>query len=155
MSAPNGPYDMDEATARLVVALELEEAQSLRHNPHGTADLAAAQQLHLDQLAEFRFLHAIQAMTVAEIAASETPESIICTSCEDRVATETAWQAPCEHWYCADCIEQLYRAAMVDESLYPPRCCVVLPWREVREQLPFVLAIRFIRKMAEFDTPHN
>jgi hypothetical protein len=42
---------------------------------------------------------------------------------------------------------------MNDEKLYPPRCCVVLPWEEVKALLPHDLATSFEQRKAELDTP--
>lgn len=32
-------------------------------------------------------------------------------------------EAPCSHIYCHKCVVDLFKSAMVDESLFPPRCC--------------------------------
>jgi hypothetical protein len=40
---------------------------------------------------------------------------------------------------------------MGDESLYPPKCCVTLPWDEAKKQLPRQLAHQFGQKCEEFE----
>ncbi|RYC63074.1 hypothetical protein CHU98_g3131 [Xylaria longipes] len=32
-------------------------------------------------------------------------------------------RAPCRHEYCRECLSDLFKTAMVDESYFPPRCC--------------------------------
>lgn len=46
-----------------------------------------------------------------------------CTACQqDKKFTEIA-RVPCRHEYCRDCLQDLFRSSMTDESLFPPRCC--------------------------------
>ncbi|KAF8228130.1 hypothetical protein L208DRAFT_1404410 [Tricholoma matsutake] len=51
-------------------------------------------------------------------------ESIRCVVCEDPMSdSEACLQAPCNHYYCGDCIANLVNACTSDELLYPPKCC--------------------------------
>jgi hypothetical protein len=48
---------------------------------------------------------------------------INCTSCmEDILPTDVA-RLPCGHDYCGPCILQLFNTSLVDQTLFPPRCC--------------------------------
>jgi hypothetical protein len=147
---------MDDATLRLVVALELEEARSCKDDSHGTSDSAMARRLAIDQLLSCRAINQIEELTDVELARIALPSpsaADICTACEDDLEATKAWKAPCKHWYCFDCLAILLRLSMEDESIYPPRCCDVLPWQEIKWLLPKDLAISFEQKAAEFDTP--
>lgn len=147
---------MDDATLRLVIALELEEARSCKDNSNGTSDSAKAHRLAIDQLLSCRAINQIEELTDAELARTTLPSPTAadtCTCCEDNLEATKAWQAPCKHWYCIDCLGILLRASMDDESIYFPRCCVVLPWQEIKWLLPKDPAISFEKKKAEFDTP--
>lgn len=67
-----------------------------------------------------------------------------CVSCADRFPIESIWQAPCQHRYCADCLEDLFRLAITDETLYPPRCCKqVMPFADVKLEIPATFAAEF------------
>jgi hypothetical protein len=115
-----------------------------------------ARRLAIDQLLSCRAINQIEEMTDADLARIALPSpsaTDTCTACEDDLEATKAWQAPCEHWYCFDCLGILLRVSMEDESVYPPRCCDVLPWQEIKWLLPKDLAISFGRKGAEFDTP--
>jgi hypothetical protein len=128
----------------------LEEAQAPHDHSHDSSELASARHINPSQLEEFRDQHQIEETTSAEIA---TITASTCLSCEEPVAAETAYRAPCEHWYCRSCLEQLFRTALVHEALYPPRCCVALPWDEMRRQLPMHLCLDSNRRRAELDVP--
>ncbi|KAL1614980.1 hypothetical protein SLS54_009321 [Diplodia seriata] len=47
-----------------------------------------------------------------------------CEACrDDRKFFDVATVPHCRHDYCRDCLDQLFRLSMTDESLFPPRCC--------------------------------
>lgn len=60
------------------------------------------------------------APTVVPATASEQRQ---CVSCMTDVPFFETVQCPCSHEYCLGCIADLFKAAMHDESLFPPRCC--------------------------------
>jgi len=60
----------------------------------------------------------------------------------------------CGHEYCGDCISALFRAAMTDETLYPPQCCKVrIPIESCLRFLSDQLLAQFAAKRTELDTP--
>lgn len=76
-----------------------------------------------------------------------------CVACQD--IRETV-KLPCEHSYCGECICRLFSDAMVDETLFPPRCCRQhIPVSLVRHLLGFNLAAEFEQKAIEFGTPNR
>ncbi|KAK4549467.1 hypothetical protein LTR36_006464 [Oleoguttula mirabilis] len=75
-----------------------------------------------------------------------------CAACNDRKPVSEVWQVPCDHFYCLECIETLYCAAIADESLYPPRCCqTAMPYEDIRWLLPEALRAEFEAKKEELD----
>ena len=46
-----------------------------------------------------------------------------CCACQDSFHIIDLIQAPCNHDYCGECIRTLFQNSLVDESLFPPRCC--------------------------------
>ncbi|KAM0707759.1 hypothetical protein Q7P35_004408 [Cladosporium inversicolor] len=149
---------MDNATLSLIIAVELEEAQSLKDDSSGTSDCAMVRRFAIDQLLSCRTLNRIEEMTDAELTRIMLPPPTAadaCTCCIDQLEATKAWQAPCKHWYCSDCLETLIRACMNGETLYPPRCCEVMPWREIKGLLPKELAASFEKEKIELDTPAN
>jgi hypothetical protein len=79
-----------------------------------------------------------------------------CEACrEDKRFFEVA-RAPCQHEYCGGCLDELFRASMNDESLFPPRCCKQpIPFDAVRIFLTSSLAIEFRGKKLELETPNR
>ncbi|KAF2160156.1 hypothetical protein M409DRAFT_29451 [Zasmidium cellare ATCC 36951] len=52
----------------------------------------------------------------------------LCLICSDRRPLAELYDCSCPpdptpHRWCSNCLEQLHRAALTDETLYPPRCC--------------------------------
>ena len=76
-----------------------------------------------------------------------------CASCGDyRRAFET-FRAPCRHYYCQECLTQLFELSTTDETLFPPRCCrQEIPSTSVRLYLSGELVQRFQKKVIEFQT---
>ncbi|KAK2766524.1 ibr finger domain protein [Colletotrichum kahawae] len=59
----------------------------------------------------------------------------------------------CGHLYCATCLQKLFQLSLVDESLFPPRCCrQPIPPDQVQHVIPKQLMQEFIAKEIEFST---
>lgn len=79
-----------------------------------------------------------------------------CEACGDRRHFAELAQAPCRHEYCKHCLTRLFRDSMVDESLFPPRCCKQpIPLDKNRLFLDADLAHQFREKALEFSTPNR
>jgi hypothetical protein len=46
-----------------------------------------------------------------------------CVVCREYVRFFETARVPCGHEYCRDCLQRLFRASMIDDTLFPPRCC--------------------------------
>jgi len=46
-----------------------------------------------------------------------------CISCQDMVVLPYLFRTVCDHDYCGTCLLRLFNYSLVDESLFPPRCC--------------------------------
>lgn len=76
-----------------------------------------------------------------------------CVACTDEFRPENIIKAACQHRYCRDCLENLFRSSMKDETLYPPRCCKKpIPVENASEILPRELSREFINRREEFET---
>lgn len=67
--------------------------------------------------------------------------STSCVICGDDETASPLYPAPCgRHYVCSDDLEDFFRNAIKDESLYPPQCCAA-PFllEEFGEHLPFEL----------------
>lgn len=53
---------------------------------------------------------------------SEKPAVVECTACFSTTPHTKAFTCSCSHSYCSECLENLFNAAMGDETLFPPRC---------------------------------
>lgn len=72
--------------------------------------------------------------------------------CRDRIIGPSV-RAACGHFYDRDCLQELFQAATVDESLFPPRCCqkeFILA--DVRRLLGDDILSAFEKKAVEFST---
>ncbi len=83
-------------------------------------------------------------------------ETAECISCgEDHPVTDVVG-CLCSHNYCRQCLARLFQASMVDESLFPPRCCSQpIPLEESRNHLSAELVGQFMAKKLEFETPNR
>ena len=76
-----------------------------------------------------------------------------CVACTEQIDSINIVEAPCSHNYCRDCLGHLFRSAMKDETLYPPRCCKQpIPAGEASKVLPKDLASEFVNRREEFET---
>lgn len=79
-----------------------------------------------------------------------------CVSCGDEFQSFHLASVPCGHEYCKTCLHELFRLAMGDESLFPPRCCRQhITLGAVRMWLDKDLVEAFDMKKIEFDTPNR
>lgn len=46
-----------------------------------------------------------------------------CLACMDAFRDSKLIRCPCSHDYCVDCLNDLFEKSLIDESLFPPRCC--------------------------------
>ncbi|OAA37868.1 Protein kinase-like domain protein [Metarhizium rileyi] len=78
-----------------------------------------------------------------------------CTSC-GRQESESLTESPCGHGYCEQCLLALLDMAMVNESLFPPRCCKVdIPLDLMSSFLTEEKIQKFQEKTLEFGTPNR
>ncbi|KAI1361237.1 hypothetical protein F5Y08DRAFT_315166 [Xylaria arbuscula] len=79
-----------------------------------------------------------------------------CEACGEQKHFATLSRAPCQHEYCRECLSQLFRNAIVDESLFPPRCCKQpIPLDKSQLFLDSNVVVQFRRKAVEFSTPNR
>ncbi|OJT12598.1 Protein ariadne-2 [Trametes pubescens] len=96
---------------------------------------------------------AASSSSASKSTAKARPES--CVICRDPIEGP-AIRAPCGDFYDVGCLVDLFRAAVVDESLFPPACCRQ-PFKlvEVRIYLDRDLQKQFDRKTLEFGTKNR
>ena len=155
--------ELDDETLNVIIALQLDDAACVeRENNDGDlkpSDNTTACRLFADELRQFQTVRRYEeegtrlAEAMAAAASAPSP-NITCVSCEDQFPPDQAFQAPCTHNYCGGCLGHLHRAAMIDEALYPPRCCNrPMPWDGVRPMVDASLAADFDGKKEELDLP--
>ncbi|EAS30134.3 IBR finger domain-containing protein [Coccidioides immitis RS] len=79
-----------------------------------------------------------------------------CVACREETEFVRVARVPCGHEYCRSCLEDLFKASMKDESLFPPRCCrqpIVI--NIARIFLTNDLVQRYEKKKIEFETPNR
>ncbi|KAI0336007.1 hypothetical protein GY45DRAFT_572325 [Cubamyces sp. BRFM 1775] len=90
-----------------------------------------------------------------ESASTSKSQTESCVICRDAIAGPVI-RAPCGDIYDVDCLVDLYRAATVDESLFPPACCRQ-PFKidEVRVHFDNALIKLVDKKTIEFGTKNR
>ncbi|KAK4549466.1 hypothetical protein LTR36_006463 [Oleoguttula mirabilis] len=165
--------EADDETAQLMIKLQLDDiaAASTTDDVNGSLALQAYE-------AELRQYHAVRQYeneetdlaeaSAAAAAASadeeeEAPEAptddvhqhimlFQCVACRDPHDSDHCYQVPCQHYYCDECLGDLFSRATTDESLYPPRCCRTdIPFEDISTYLPDGVRTKFERKMEELD----
>ncbi|KAF3076291.1 hypothetical protein CFAM422_001373 [Trichoderma lentiforme] len=87
---------------------------------------------------------------------SSAPMKGRCLACMEDVPFSETVQCPCSHEYCRACIAKLFKAAMSDESLYPPRCCgQSIPLGMNQIFLPAELVREYREKELEYSTQNR
>ena len=77
-------------------------------------------------------------------------ECVACLDVRDTV------QVPCQHQYCKPCILNLVNESLIDESLFPPRCCrQEMPTSLLRPYMTAELTAKFEQKGIEMGTPNR
>lgn len=77
----------------------------------------------------------------------------VCTACGDTTPFYHSVRCPCDHEYWRGCLADLFRASILDESLYPPRCCKLpIPVEKSRVFLPSGVYKEFREKEVEYQT---
>ena len=78
-----------------------------------------------------------------------------CAACHDEKHNFDVVDVSCGHHYCRDCAVSMFKTAMADESLFPPRCCgKAVPIEVVKSFfMTPALAKEFEAKAIEFSTP--
>ncbi|KAM7213810.1 hypothetical protein V8F06_010806 [Rhypophila decipiens] len=79
---------------------------------------------------------------------------VSCLACtEEHPAVETA-ECPCTHIFCRECLQGLFKAALSDESLFPPQCCQQpIPVEAVKDLVGPAAVKAYEAKRIEFGTP--
>ncbi|PYH93678.1 hypothetical protein BO71DRAFT_354762 [Aspergillus ellipticus CBS 707.79] len=80
----------------------------------------------------------------------------VCVACTEPMEFINVARAPCQHEYCRSCLEDLFRAVMRDESLFPPRCCQQpINLNMARIFLSTDLVKQYMIKKVEYETPNR
>ncbi|KAG9693876.1 hypothetical protein KCU95_g6173, partial [Aureobasidium melanogenum] len=83
-------------------------------------------------------------------------ELTLCQACLERSPRSETLLAPCGDRYCTGCMTTLFENAILDEAMYPPRCCgQTITLDSVRSIITSDLAVTFTKKAMEFDTTNR
>ncbi|KAI0374362.1 hypothetical protein BV20DRAFT_961512 [Pilatotrama ljubarskyi] len=97
--------------------------------------------------------HAAPSSSAAAATAKAEPDT--CVICMDPIEGSIVY-APCGHRYDVACFVDLIRAAVVDETLFPPACCrQPFAMEELRVYLDSKLQKEFDKKAIEFGTKNR
>ncbi|KAI1415369.1 IBR finger domain-containing protein [Hypoxylon sp. FL1857] len=145
---------MDPEEIALVLRLMLEDAEAIIPINENEREEIAETSFN-DQQTARGISGAVQA-DGGTISQSEGEEVRTCEACRDDKYTAELARAPCQHEYCGSCLSHIFRNAMMDESLFPPRCCrETIPLDENLAFLDADVVQEFGRKSVEYSTPRR
>ncbi|THY80216.1 hypothetical protein D6C93_10007 [Aureobasidium pullulans] len=107
----------------------------------------------IDKLAEF--LDSLNIDTPKHTISDDNGKALVeCVACEDQLPPKDLILATCGHCYCGTCLDMVFNAAVLDESLYPPSCCenTPLPIEHAKRFLEPGMVETFNEKGVEFST---
>ncbi|RYC62010.1 hypothetical protein CHU98_g4193 [Xylaria longipes] len=85
-----------------------------------------------------------------------TRQKRLCEACGEQKHFAELSRAPCQHEYCRQCLSRLFRDAIIDESLFPPRCCKQpIPLDKSQLFLDASVVRQFRQKALELSTPNR
>ncbi|KAJ2999212.1 hypothetical protein NUW58_g67 [Xylaria curta] len=86
----------------------------------------------------------------------KTLQRRLCDACGEQKHFAELSRTPCQHEYCRRCLSRLFQDAMVDESLFPPRCCrQPIPLDRSQLFLDADVVRQFRQKAIGFSTPNR
>ncbi|KFY13531.1 hypothetical protein V492_03200 [Pseudogymnoascus sp. VKM F-4246] len=164
-------HDSDDESANLITKLQLEDSETCGSSSKGkdpsgecigeSDAFEQQQQLENENLRFSDHDLAYGFNPNAEQSESSTghkPAKVasvttLCEACRDDKNLEDISSAPCGHEYCHDCLLNLVKTAVKDDSLFPPRCCrQPIPFKAFHTFLTPELSKAFVNKEDEFDT---
>ncbi|KAI0503165.1 hypothetical protein F5B22DRAFT_630394 [Xylaria bambusicola] len=84
------------------------------------------------------------------------PQLGSCIACGENKSLTDLARAPCEHDYCHECLEHLFCRSILDDSLFPPRCCRLdIPIDTSQLFLSDEMIDKFTQKSIELATPNR
>ena len=76
-----------------------------------------------------------------------------CVACREEKKFFDVARVPCGHEYCRECLDDLFRASLTDETLFPPSCCrQPIPLHRVRMFLSSKTGQEDSERKIEFET---
>ncbi|KAJ7588818.1 hypothetical protein C8J56DRAFT_1004383 [Mycena floridula] len=140
-------------------ALALSRGEELPEQSEAQRRLEDADFHEIEETEEIEENEAIETISRTEtsFASSSSSRLTACksnVSCGDLITTRMRLRAPCKHDYCQNCLQDLVKASLGDESLFPLRYCkTAFPVRDILPLLHRVLQAQFHAKSLEFGTP--
>lgn len=96
---------------------------------------------------------AAKSMIRSELAALEAAQMLDCDTCFSPSAIDNVYQAPCNHKYCQECLEQFVQHR-VQHNLFPIVCCQeTLDLEEVMPYLTVSTRLALEARIIEMSTP--
>ncbi|KAI9925189.1 hypothetical protein ASPWEDRAFT_176987 [Aspergillus wentii DTO 134E9] len=126
---------------------EIEQYEALRLDRDLAIRLGEGHELHQDQPANSN-----------QPSSHVIPDGVRvqCISCTENFAIANTIRAQCSHNYCGTCAAKLFNSALIDETLFPPRCCrVPIPISTVRHLVGDDFVNRFHEKCLERTDPKS
>ncbi|KAL8848808.1 MAG: hypothetical protein Q9221_006186 [Calogaya cf. arnoldii] len=101
-----------------------------------------------------------EAETEQRVSLDNSTDAVVvevdCLGCYHEVSQKGYLHLGCGHDYRHKCLVKLFRLAMKDDGLYPPRCCgQFIPLKDIQEHLPIEFPDAFQRRRVEVDTANR
>ncbi|KAI5240734.1 hypothetical protein E4T42_08264 [Aureobasidium subglaciale] len=132
---------------------ELEYALNLQLQELSIAEtLIADESFAIRAVIQYEEEHRL-AVSIAQNHLEAEAALLTCTGCESRFTRHQSYKAPCNHFYCMECLANFFEYTINDESLYPPKCCgQEIPFEGMKTLLDNKLITRYAKKQVEYDT---
>ena len=145
-------YDDPDIDGRAAIQFQIDELEALLENRDDIEDFTFATRqpdLGPPVAAEIRVRPSHEPTTHPEGIATS---NLSCTICMEMQAPANMVKMPCEHPYCRQCFRALVRDSLYDESLFPPRCCQLIPEVTIGSVMGSEFMIEYRAKKIEFET---
>lgn len=80
----------------------------------------------------------------------------VCVCCQEYSLPDKRIKTQCSHFFCSDCLVDLVRKSLRDESLFPPRCCTdLIKVSDAEDLIGPALIRQYEERMVEFQDPNK
>lgn len=145
-------YDNLDIGSRAAIEWQIQELESLIEEGNGVEDFVQATRqpdLGPPPVTDVQTTESAEPVPPPQDGTAQLHECLICVA--QRTQEETVTM-PCQHRYCTQCLRNLLRDSLRDETLFPPRCCERVPETTIKLVMGRQFMAQYRAKRIEFET---